>query len=287
MWAQVLSANPELGGLSFNVLNAGWESVALDVADTYIFKFPRNAEAARSVEKEARLLSVVRPLIEMAVPDLELFPGPPMFSRHRKIPGSHLLEEDYSLLPESARQLLAEELANFYHQLHRLEPRLLAEAGAGVVPDWPSAEVIIRDLEVLLDPELHRLATAALSRWKELPPDPGGLVYGFFDGHGWNMAFDPAEQRLKGIYDFADSGFGDLHREFIYTDLISRDLTRRVVKAYQMVSGLVLDWERIDLLSGVLRLSDLAGESDHPLHGPFIRRTAEQWLRGWKPGGEG
>ena len=44
-----------------------------------------------------------------------------------------------------------------------------------------------------------------------MPPDPLGTVYGFFDGHGWNMAFDHARGRLNGIFDFGDSGFGPLH----------------------------------------------------------------------------
>src|SRR5919106_64050 len=62
---------------------------------------------------------------------------------------------------------------------------------------------------------------------------PYGTTYGFFDGHGWNMAFDHTTNRLNGVYDFADSGFGPLHQEFIYTNLIARDLTARIVAEYE------------------------------------------------------
>jgi aminoglycoside phosphotransferase (APT) family kinase protein len=275
----ILAADPGLSGASFTVLEDGWDSVAVDVGNEYIFKFPREPDAAWSLEKEARLLDVLRPHLSIPIPALELFPGPPVFSRHRKIPGSHLLEADYAKLPEGARHVLAEQLATFYLQLHRLDPQPLVAAGATPVPGWPEAGELILDLETLLDGPLFHAAADALHAWEALPPDPRGSVYGFFDGHGWNMAFDHERKVLNGIFDFADSGFGDLHREFIYTDLIDRDLTRRVVGYYESLAGFPLDRNRIDLLSGVLCLSDLAGESGHPIHGPLIRRYAETWLR--------
>lgn len=274
----ILSVHPELSGVSFTVLDAGWDSVAVDAGGEYIFKFPRDSKAAATLEKEARLLAVVRPRVSMTIPDLELIPGPPLFSRHRKIPGDHLLAEDYARLPEPARQALAAELALFYHQLHRVGHAEISAAGATLVGNWPAADELARDLRPLLGEEQYRVAEEALARWENLPPDPCGTIYGFFDGHGWNMAFDHGNQRLGGIFDFADSGFGDLHREFIYTDLIDRDLTRRLVGEYEKLGGIPLDRGRIDLLSGILALSDLAGEADHPVHGSFIRRNAENWL---------
>ncbi len=77
--------------------------------------------------------------------------------------------------------------------------------------------------------------------FERLPPDPHGQTYGFFDGHGWNMAFDRVRGRLNGIYDFADSGFGPVHQEFIYSNFISPDLTERIAAAYEKASGRTLD----------------------------------------------
>mgnify|MGYP003576710272 CR=1 FL=1 len=267
-----------MAAVPFIVHEAGWDSVAVDAGGEYIFKFPRDHGAASSLEKEARLLGVIRPQVSMLVPDLVILPGPPVFSRHRKIPGEHLLTEHYAGLPEAVRDVLAEEIATFYRELHRIDPAEISSAGAGPVPGWPAAGELLQDLEPLLDPALHRVAGEALAAWEELPPDPVGTVYGFFDGHGWNMAFDHAAMKLNGIFDFADSGFGDLHREFIYTDFISRDLTLRVIAAYEKLSGVSLDRSRIDLLSGVLRLSDYAGTPDHPMYGEMVRRNAVEWL---------
>ena len=75
----ILATHPELSGVPFIIHEAGWDSVAVDAGGEYIFKFPRNPDAVASLEKEARLLAVVRPQISMTVPDLTILPGPPSF----------------------------------------------------------------------------------------------------------------------------------------------------------------------------------------------------------------
>jgi hypothetical protein len=123
----------------------------------------------------------------------------------------------------------------------------------------------------ILPSAARRYADKAIDNWQQLPPDPSGVTYGFFDGHGWNMAFDYKEKRLNGIYDFADSGFGLLHQEFIYSNWIEPDLTARIVAEYEALTGRDLDRQRIDLLSGILRLSELAEAVEDAVH--FTEKT--------------
>lgn len=268
---------PELADASFTVLTAGWDCIALDADDRLIFKFPRHAEAEQALRAEAALLAAVRPQVDMPVPKTELHPGPPVFSRHDKLPGAHLLPRQYALLPEKARQRLAADMALFYAQLHRLEPEMMAAAGAHPIKPWLPPEDILRRALPALPPELHAYAQRAIAEWQDLPPDPYGTVYGFFDGHGWNMAFDHPAQRLNGIYDFADSGFGALHQEFIYSNWISPDLTARIITGYEILTGLALDRRRIMLLSGILRLSELAEYADDPEHRPSMAQNVADW----------
>ena len=121
-------------------------------------------------------------------------------------------------------------------------------------------------------------AEALLAAWEQLPPDPYGTVYGHFDGHGWNMAFDHAAETLTGIYDFADSGFGDLTQEFIYSDLVSPDLTDRIVARYTRHSGRQIDLDRVRLLTSVHRLTELADAIGDPRQSLSCARPGEA---GW------
>ena len=124
--------------------------------------------------------------------------------------------------------MLAVELALFYAELHKLDPQMMTNAGADVIGAWQTPDAIRAKALPALPPALRADGETILAEFETLPLDPYGTTYGFFDGHGWNMAFDHEQVRLTGIYDFADSGFGALHQEFIYSNFISPDLTARI-----------------------------------------------------------
>jgi hypothetical protein len=277
--AAITAAFPELSTSTFRLLTTGWHSAAVDVDDRLIFKFPRDEVARKALVREAGLLAVVRPAVTMPVPDLTLHPGPPPFSRHEKLKGEHLVSARYDRVPKCARQRLAEQLALFYAELHGLDPSIVEAAGAGPVAAWLSPEAILSNALPVLPAPLRAIAERTVSAWQDLPPDPYGTTYGFFDGHGWNMAFDAARNRLNGIYDFADSGFGPLHQEFIYSNFIALDLTDRMVAAYEALCGRALDRERIALLTGVHRLSELAELATNPAHVAAMVGHVEDWAR--------
>jgi len=254
----IINAFPELASSRFTIAGAGWHAVAVDVDGRLIFKFPRHDAAKEALQREAALLAALGPRLHMRVPDLAILPGPPLFSRHEKLQGGHLLAAGYEALPEDARARLAQDLARFYAELHAIENDLMIRSGARPIAAWQSVKNIREKALPLLSSRLRARAEEVLRRFQLLPPDPHGLTYGFFDGHGWNMAFDFKRRKLNGIYDFADSGIGPLHQDFIYASLVSFDLSERIVRAYEALTGRMLDSPRIALLSGMHRLSELA-----------------------------
>ena len=273
----ITSVFPHLTGAVFRLTAKSWDSMAVDVDDTLIFKFPRHLGAERALVKEAAVLAIIRPSLSMAVPDMRIHDGPPIFSSHAKLEGEHLIAEDYDALGEGNRQRLADDLARFYAELHELDADRLRSAGAGTIQPWQSPEAVRTKALPLLAPDIQNFAQAVVADFEALPPDPYGNVYGFFDGHGWNMAFDYAQGRLNGIYDFADSGFGPLHQEFIYSNFISPDLTARIVSAYEGLTGRKLDRRRIAILTGFHRLSELAELADDPLNVEQMTRSVAAW----------
>ncbi len=291
--AAILAAEPARADARVTLLPGGYDSVGVDVDDRVVFRFPRHAAAAESLAREARVLAVLRPALAGAgvavpVPDLAFHPGPPAFTRHAKLRGRHLLAEDYARLLPAARARLADDLARFLAALHDLDRAPLAAAGAAPVRAWPDADAIRRRIAPVLPAELRRYADATLAAWQALPGGPGadphGEVFGFFDLHGWNMAFDPAphcpaQARLTGIYDFGDAGFGPLHRDFVSPSLIARDLTQRLIRAYEAVSRRAIDRRRVDLLTGVHRLVELAEAADDPAQCQRVLPFIVDWAR--------
>ncbi|UDF31291.1 UNVERIFIED_ORG: aminoglycoside phosphotransferase family protein [Roseateles sp. XES5] len=245
----------------------------------FCLQVPAGRGAERALRREATILAVLRPHVTMRVPDLRLHEGTPLFSEHAIIPGAHLETAGYEALPEAARQALGEGLARFYADLHALDRTGMAAAGALPVERWLPAAAIADKALPLLPAHLQAFADETLAGWRALPPDPHGDTYGFFDGHGWNMAFDHDAQRLSGIYDFADSGFGPLHQDFIYSNFISPDLTARIVRGYERLTGRTLDRARIHLLTGVHRLWELAALADAPEHHATMIASVDAWAR--------
>lgn len=273
----ILTAFPDLAGSTFTLATAGWHSTAVDVDDRLIFKFPRHEIAEKALIREASLLSVIRPAVSMAVPDLQLHKGPTLFSVHGKLKGEHLVTSDYDALREAERRRLGRDLGQFYAELHRLDDDRMVAAGAVPVEPWQTVEIIRAKALPALPADLRALAAETVSSFEHLGADPHGTTYGFFDGHGWNMAFAHKERRLNGIYDFADSGIGPLHREFIYSNFISPDLTARIVETYEELTGRSLDRKRIAVLTGMHRLSELAELVDDAEHAPTMLRSVETW----------
>lgn len=280
----IVAAFPELADSAFALAPRGWDSVAVDVDDRLIFKFPRHEAAVGRLRKEARLLETIRPRITTPVPDMTLFESPRLFSRHAKLRGDYLTPAAYEAMSEDGRVRVAGQLAGFYAELHALDRRDLVALGVGPIGSWLPAEEIARRALPALPEEFRRRGEQALDAYEQSPPDPHGETFGFFDGHGWNLAFDADGERLNGVYDFGDSGLGGLHQEFIYSSLSSFDLTRRIAAAYEGLTGRALDRERIDLLTGLHGLSELAEIADDPAK---VHLGVERVVRWMKRNGSG
>jgi aminoglycoside phosphotransferase (APT) family kinase protein len=281
--AAIVRAFPDLGNARLKLLTAGWDSVAVDVEGRLICKFPRHAQAEERLIKEAALLAVIRPRVTMTVPEMRLHAGPPLFSSHPKLHGEHLIGAQYATLNETARRLLGEDMGRFYAELHAIDRSASRAAGALPLKPWSSPDDIRAKAVPALPDELRAFANETIAAFEGLPPDPCGAVYGFFDGHGWNMAFDHARQRLNGVYDFGDSGIGPLHQEFIYSSFISPDLTDRIVSAYERQTGRALDRNRIVILTGMHRLWELSECADNPERREVALKSVAAWAAGVTP----
>jgi aminoglycoside phosphotransferase (APT) family kinase protein len=250
----IAAVRPDLADAAFTLHKKGWDSTAVEAGDT-IFKFPKRPEAIPRLRKEARVLALIRPRVPLVVPDMRLHEAPTLFSEHRMIPGAMIETPQYEVLSESQRQAMAESLAGFYAALHAIPVAEAIGAGAEPNPGWPPTGAIMRLAEAKLPPGLHDFARRALAAYDALPPCETTFCY--YDGHGWNMAFDHERGVLNGLYDFADAGLGPAPKDLCYTNFISPDLTERLISAYEARTGNAIDRREVALHSAVQRLAEL------------------------------
>lgn len=276
--AIIVALQPGLAAAPCRLIDSGWDSVAVDVDDRFIFKFPRDEESEEQLVVEARLLDLIRRHVAMPVPTLEIFETPRLFSRHAKLRGDHLLPDHYAALSEAQRDRLAGEMARFYAELHAIPTEDAERAGAEPGDGWPDTAEIRAGILPYLDADLLAVADRTLDAYAALPADPHGDVFGFFDGHGMNMAFDHAAGRLNGIYDFGDAEIAPLHQEFIHGSITAPDLTARTITAYEAITGRAICRRTVDLHEGMMRLTELAEDGEGHMYSPMIREATTRWL---------
>lgn len=253
--AAIATVRPDLADVPLVQHSGGWDSYAVEAAG-WIFRFPRQPHVEERLRREAVVLELVAPRVTMNVPRLVLHEQPMLFTEHRMIPGDTIVTEQYERLNESQRQVMAEAIAEFFAQFHTIP---VAEArAAGIHPrfEWPSPDELRQVLRERLPEAGLDFAERLFAAYRSLPQERE--VFGFFDAHGWNMAFDHDAGVLNGIYDFADAATGPLSREFSYPYLISADLTDRIITAYEANTGTALDRRAVAIRMGMQTLGELA-----------------------------
>ncbi|WP_421761984.1 phosphotransferase family protein [Devosia sp.] len=255
--AIVIGTLPQFAGAGFSLIGAGWDSVALE-CDGWIFKFARHADAEVRLRREVAVLAFLRPRVTMSLPQMVWHEGPQPFSQHRKIAGTSLEATDYEALDEGRRNALATRMAQLYAELHALPLNRMQAVGAVAVDPWMAPDDVLAGAEPLLAKKFYPFLKRTVKAYRKLAIAGDELVYGYFDGHGWNMAFDHATGMLNGVFDFADSGFGSRHRDLSYSNWISADLTLRIIARYEVLAKRDVNRELVMLYTSALRLSELA-----------------------------
>lgn len=251
----IRAVRPDLADRPLVLHTRGWDSNAVEAGDT-IFKFPKQAEAIPRLRREAAFLALIRPRVQLAVPDMRLHESPMLFSEHRMIPGTIIETAGYDVLSERQKQAMAETLAAFYAALHTIPVADAIAAGAEPKHGWPAAAEVLPALRARLPAAVCAFAERAFAAYDALPAEEE--IFGYFDGHGWNMAFDHARGVLNGVYDFADAAIGPLSREFTYPALTSTDLAERIIPRYETLTGKTVDRRAVAIRLSVQNFSELA-----------------------------
>jgi len=255
--ALVIGTLPQFAGGNFVSLTEGWDSVALE-CDGWIFKFARHPEAEARLRREVAVLAFLKPRVTMPLPQMVLHEGPVPFSQHLKLPGSSLEKPQYLALDEGRRNALATRMAQLYAELHALPLNRMQAIGAVGVDPWMSPDEIVARTEDRLPRGYKGFMKRTVAAYRKLSISGDELVYGYFDGHGWNMAFDHETGMLNGVFDFADSGFGSRHRDLSYSNWIAADLTLRIIDRYEELARVKVNRELVMLYSSALRLAEFA-----------------------------
>lgn len=233
---------PALAPASAAYLDEGWDSTVFEVNGTWIFRFPKRAEAEACHDVEWALLPVLAERLPLPVP-LPCLRGaaadgyPFRFIGYRKLAGTPAID-----LPLDAVDLDAcgRRLGEFLTALHAFP---VDEARALGVPEPPPEDLFARwrgrIVERLADMAPH-LPPALLARTRAFLAGPAPAAwhgpprlvhYDLGDAH---FLVNRATRRLAGVLDWGDVRIGDAAVDFAgLAQWLGRPLVRAALRSYR------------------------------------------------------
>ena len=239
--ARLSVAFPQLAPVRVaGLLGVGFNSIAVETDNGIVFRIARTEGTAQRFARERRLLSVLRPLLPVSVPEPEwLIEASEEFplgvSGYRKIEGQTLSP---ALLRADNADKRARDLGGVLATLHRMPVDSLPAASR--TPD----EMLntYRAVREETSPALRaRLSRAEYERvdgwWQAFLSDERLMNYQPAPVHNdfWyeNFLVDARAERLTAVLDWEFCDIGDPAVDFATLLHLGRDVTERVVAAYR------------------------------------------------------
>lgn len=193
----------------------GLNNYVLILNDEWVFRFPRSAESRETLYREAELLGVLRPSVDVAVPAFTLEPGQD-FVVYPLVPGRPVYNHDLARWPEAERRSFARAIGRFLDQLHNIPSAALVPVVGTPQPDatdlWAQRLAVVRA-------ELYPYLWADQKAWVEdlfAPVVAGQVAMSGYtpclihsDLAGYHLLAGPRTGDLTGVLDFGSAGWGD------------------------------------------------------------------------------
>lgn len=239
---------PELGEFDeVTTLGDGFRALVVETPHGEVFKIAKNWEGAAGLNKEVRLLPLVRGRLPVAVPHPVWMDGP---SRHFPFgvlgyPGLDGVALTPLLLTNVDQSTLACDVANLLVELHGLQ---ITEELGECLPTPRAHWNELGRLRNTLAPALRELFSPAEYRvisgwWDSFLADAHMHIYTPLFQHGdfWheNLLLDERSGRLSGLVDFENAALGDPAQDFATLLHLGRSFTNAVMREYEAAGGIL------------------------------------------------
>ena len=270
---QILASEPELTIHTVDINSEGLVNNIVIINKSRVFRFPKHDWAVDHLRQEANCLALAHRHVQMPLPQWTVYDGEIIgtpIASYDWIPGRALQQFEILRLPERDQDALAEQLATFLRQMHRIPRHEVrdAEIGRSVTSrshnDWISLYGRVQE-------HLYPHLMAVSKEWVEqhfapVLADPRFMACdeAFVNGDlgQYHLLYNPQARRLNGIIDFGTAGIGDPAVDFAcLLNQYGEPFLRRMGKYYPNVGRLI---ERARFWAGTLELQWLLGGLRYP-----------------------
>lgn len=237
---------PNINSSNLKFIFTGWTAVIVDIDNEYIAKFPRDVEKLNWLLKEKNIINVLKKhILNLELPDRQLFDGDIPFFLHQKLKGEQLDNEILKTCSSSQQINFLKGVANFFFNIHCI-PNGELQNLIPLTENNLDQTKILKILENEFDPQSLKLAELWLEKANKIIINPNDIKVGYFDFHGGNITVDPISKKLLGVFDFDEMSIRDFHfdfREFLLR--YDKEFLIELVKQYELLSKRTLSIDKI------------------------------------------
>lgn len=267
----------------------GADNVVAVVNHQFVFRFPRNADAAKRLYFETALLQKIgKQLQTVHVPELVQVHTQPFYTVSKYIEGEHLNGKAIVKLSENEQIAIGQRVATFSSELNHavsgLEVRRLrAEARVdGLDEPWDVYfdRLFVKDR--LPNEKLRPIINDQYALWKDLVKHEQ-LGYAIHDDiHPSNLLFEGPN--LVGIIDFGDTNTGSIEQEFRWLYSMGDIVLRSAIDHYRQLTGVTVSHDNVKQWAIMHELSTFTTRLARQDTESFPFNRARDHLRAWIPG---
>jgi len=245
-------------------LKAGWDNFVVEVNKNYIFRFPKKENF--NLNKEIKVLEKLKGKISLKIPVYEFIGKKSSYVGYKKIIGDPLSTAILKSLSSKNRQLLVNDIANFFYEFHKTLPLSQAKKFAVKASNhkWESEVIKKQVIGKLKDKKLSDFIEDNLNKYLGFIEDNLNPVVAYNDLHEENIAFNKKTGYLNGVFDFSDVAVQPVFMEFYRLFSFDQKLTIGVIKKYEKLSGRPVNLERVFISAVVGEGAELGVYSDRP-----------------------
>lgn len=222
------------------VIENGFHSIAYIINNKFVFRFPRSQEFYQEYKNETLILEQLKPFVSVQIPSLKIHQEKDvLFTEHAYIAGIQYSQLSQPLC-EHDKDTLAHDLAVFLSQIHNV--RL---SNIPYLPDEHQFnEEMVQNSPVLTNEEKTK-CLILLDSYRQYSFSEQDVVLCHTDLNENNFLLN--NNKLVGIIDFGNACQRNVSTEFSTLLKYDYDLTFRIVKYYQSLTG-----RKIDMMYAVL-----------------------------------
>lgn len=219
------------------ILDVGFRSVVVETNTNHVFLIGRHPAAAKSYEKDAKILPAIQPQLPIPVPKPDWFiqstaAFPNGALRYKNVPGTPLTWER---VRKAKLEYLAAQLGGFLRRLHSIDIdgfRDFAQERFASRVEKLSNE-LLPALRTLLKTQEYD----AIAKWFSAVAEDSrmtGFAPTLVHGDLWyeNILVNKELQQIVGIVDFENAMVGDPAQDFAPQNYIGADFLDAVLQAY-------------------------------------------------------